>query len=201
MLIVDCVQGEEAWFKEKLGKPSASNISKIIGTSGKRSTQRAGYMDELAGEIITGERDLTGFTNGRMETGNEREEESRQLYEIHQGVEIQQVGVVYKDDKKRFLCSPDGLIVGSKTGIEMKNVIPKTQVKRRRENKLPTEYSNQCQFSLFVTGYENWHFWSYCPKLKPLLIVVERNEDFIKLLEIELNLFCNELDALVEKVK
>ena len=54
MIIIECEQNSEQWWQEKLGKPSASNASRIITNDGKPSKQREGYMFELAGEIITG---------------------------------------------------------------------------------------------------------------------------------------------------
>jgi len=199
MNIVDCVQGSEQWWAEKLGKPSASNASKIIQNDGKPSKQRKGYLYELAGEIITKKR-VEGYQNGNMLVGKEREAESRLLYEMTYGVKVEQVGVVYKDDKKEFLCSPDGLI-NNEYGLELKNILPKTQVKYLLENKVPSEYFSQIQFSLYVTGFKFWEFFSYTPGIKPLIIRVKRNEEFLKVLAEELKIFCQDLKVVVEKIK
>jgi len=111
MIIVNCKQNSEQWFAEKLGKPSASNASKIITNDGKPSKQRTGYLYELASEIITNRRE-EGYQNGNMLMGQEREEESRVLYEMMYDVKVDKVGVVYKDETKQFLCSPDGIVNG-----------------------------------------------------------------------------------------
>ena len=199
MIIVDCVQGEEQWFKEKLGKVSASNASKIITNEGKPSKQYKDYLYTLAAEVITGTRAET-YKNANMEMGLEREEESRQLYEIINNVKVEQVGVIYKDEKKEFLCSPDG-IINNEYGLELKNVLPKTQVKYLLNNKLPSEYFSQVQFSLYVTGFKFWDFVSYSPSLKPLIIRVERDEDFLKLLKVELTMFCGKLNMVIKQLK
>lgn len=199
MIIINCEQNSPEWFAEKLGKPSASNASMIVTTAGKQSKQRTGYMDELAAERITGQR-YEGYSNKNMEIGNEREDECRALYGLLYNVEIKKVGVVYMAESKRFLCSPDG-IINNEYGIEMKNVIPKTQVRRLIEGKLPTEYFSQIQFSLLVTGFKRWDFVSYCPGLKPLIIQVNRDEKFISVLATELNAFCKELDEITEKIR
>ena len=198
MIIVNLEQGSEAWFKEKLGKPSASNISKIITTDCKSSKQRLGYLYELAGEIITGKQE-EGYKNANMELGNERESESRSYYELTHNVEVIQVGVIYKDKQKKFLCSPDG-IVGNDYGLELKNVLPKTQVKYLLDNSLPSDYFGQCQMSLYITGFKYWQFLSYVPLMKPLLIRVEPDKAYQKVLEIELNQFCDELTEVVKKI-
>lgn len=199
MIIVDCEQNSEEWFKEKLGKPSASNASKIIQNDGKPSKQRAGYLYELAGEIITGRREET-YQNGNMLMGQEREVESRSFYELSQGVEVKKVGVIYKDEQRLFLCSPDG-VVNNEYGLEMKNVLPKTQVKYLLDEELPSEYFSQVQFSLHVTGFKFWEFLSYVPGIKPFIVRVPRDEKFLKMLSVELEVFCGELKDVIAKIR
>lgn len=200
MIHIEVEQNTEAWFAEKLGKPSASNASKIIQMDGKPSKQRDGYLYELAAEIVTGKRYDNGYTNPEIEIGKEREEDARQLYEILNECTVTRAGVCYPDEKKRYLCSPDG-IVGDSHGVEFKNVMPKTQVKYLLENALPSEHFQQVQFSMLVTGFKRWDFMSYCPGLKPLLLKVQRDDKFIKLLEAELMKLCAELESIVERIK
>lgn len=199
MIIVQCEQNSEQWWQEKLGKPSASNASKIITNDGKPSKQRTGYLYELAGEIITGKRE-EGYKNAIMEAGQEREDESRKFYELTYGVEVTQVGVIYKDEQKKFLCSPDG-IVKDKYGLELKNILPKTQVKYLLDGGLPPEYFSQIQFSLYVTGFKYWEFLSYVPAMKPLIIRVMPDKKFLAILEVELEVFCKELETITNKIK
>lgn len=199
MIIIDCEQGSDQWFAEKLGKPSASNASKIITNEGKPSKQRTDYIYTLASEAITGKAE-EGYKNKNMEMGNEREEESRSFYELTHGVTVDQVGVVYQDENKLYLCSPDG-IINNEEGLELKNVLPKTQVKYLLKNKLPSEYFSQIQFSLLVTGFNVWNFMSYCPLMRPLIIRVERNEEFISKLRVELKMVAQEVKEIVEKIK
>ena len=193
-------QGSDAWLTEKLGKPSASNASMIVTTKGEPSKSQEGYLDELAAEIIRGQKD-DGYRSQCMEVGNLRESESRAFYELHHDVEVTEVGLVYKDERKHFLCSPDALIPASKRGVEFKNVLGKTQSKRLRENRLPTEYFTQVQTSLYVTDYESWDWMSYCPGMKPLIIRVERDEVFIKKFALELEVFCHRLEEIVNQIK
>jgi hypothetical protein len=199
MIIVDLEQGSDAWFKEKLGKPSASNCSRIITNDGKPSKQRDGYLYELAGEIITQSR-VEGYKNAAMEEGNAREQEAVDFFCMANDCEIQRVGVVYKDEQKQFLCSPDGIIKGTE-GFECKNPLPKTQVKYLLDGGLPSEYFGQVQFSLYVTGFKKWHFLSYVPSMKPLSIIVKRDEKFIAELHKQLKDFCSELQTVVSKIK
>ncbi len=200
MIIVDIEQNSPEWFKEKLGKPSASNASKLLTNDGKPSRQRTGYLHELVAERITGKQEET-YRNMNMLMGNEREQESREVYEFMHHVKVKQVGVVYKDEQKKFLCSTDGIVKKLKHGLELKNVLPKTQVKYLLGNKLPSDYFGQCQFSLYVTGFKFWVFMSYAPNMNPLTVRVERDEKYINILALELAIFCDELDIITEKLK
>lgn len=200
MIIVNLEQCSDDWFKEKLGKPSASNISKVLTNDGKPSKQREGYLYELAGEILSGKSE-NGYKNSIMEQGNIREDESRAYLELTQGIELQRTGVIYKDEKKRFLCSPDGINESLCFGAELKNPLAKTQVKYLLDGGLPSEYFGQVQMSLYVTGFPFWYFLSYVPNMKPLLLKVEPDPKYQEALDRELNAFCDDLEAVVKKLR
>jgi len=199
MIIIECDQRSEQWFSEKAGVPGSSSFDKIATTKGEPSKQRTGYMHQLAAEAITG-RIEQGYTNAFMEEGTAREDESRGLYELIKGVTVEQVGFIYPDEEKKYGCSPDGLI-NRERGLEMKNPLPKTQVAYLLKNELPTDYFQQVQGSLFITGFERWDFMSYSPGLPPLIIPVYRDEPFIKKLKEELDRFCFELAGVIKKLK
>jgi hypothetical protein len=200
MIIVELEQGSESWFKEKLGKPSASNINKILTNEGKPSKQREGYLYELAAQIITGKYEEI-YKNPAMEQGNEREQESRNYLEVVLGVNIKKTGVIYKDEKKLFLCSPDGIAENESFGAELKNPLGKTQVKYLLDGTLPSEYFGQVQMSLYVTGLPYWWFLSYVPLMNPLMIKVEPDKAYQKALAVELESFCSDLNQTVIKLR
>lgn len=199
MIIVDLDQNSSEWEAEKLGKPSASRCSEIITNEGKPSKQRDGYLRELAGEIITKRKDLQ-WKNACTEQGKEREQEAVDFFCMTNDCEIQRVGVVYADEDRKYLCSPDGIIKG-KEGFECKNPLAKTQVKYLLDGDLPAEYFGQVQFSLYVTGFKVWNFLSYVPCMKPLHVKVKRDEKFLAALDVELKKFINELEETVNKIK
>ena len=194
-------QGTEEWFAAKAGRPSASNFSRIITTTGEPSKQQQDYLYELAGERIVG-RQEQGYTNYAMARGVELEADGRALFEFLHGVELQQVGVVYRDDEKRVLCSPDGLLEGA--GFEQKNPLLKTHVKYLLGGKLPTEYYQQVHGSMWVCGFEKWYFLSNYPGMPPLILEVHREEKWTSKLEKIMNEFLQELDfihaELVKKI-
>jgi putative phage-type endonuclease len=199
IIVTDFEQGSLEWFSACCGNVGASSISHIITSTGERSKSRTDYMLELASEKITGKRDET-FYNIHMKNGNEREESARDLFSMLYDVEIQKVGIAYKDENKTFHCSPDGLI-GNNQGIEIKSPMMKIQAKRLLSGQLPTEYFSQIQMSLYVTERDLWYFVSHYEGLKPLIIECRRDEAFIKKLEEELNVFNEELLQTVEKLR
>ncbi len=198
MIISPHEQGSEEWMCERLSLPTASCFKEIMTGSGQQSKSRMKYMYRLAGERISGERH-SGYYGKSMERGNEREEEARKFYELTNGVSVGQVGLCYMDEEKLFGASPDGL-VGDDGGFETKDAAPHVQAERLDKGWTGAEHKMQCMGNLLVSGRDWWDLQSYCRGMKPVVVRFERDEDFLRKLEIELRLFCNELDELVKKI-
>jgi putative phage-type endonuclease len=192
-------QRSAEWFNARLGNPGASEMNNIITSVGKRSKSREDYMLCLVAERIQGKADES-FQSQAMLNGNAREDEARALFNLLYDEEIEQVGMIYKDERRLYHASPDGLI-SSDAGIEIKCPLGKTHAKYLIDNKLPTQYYAQIQSSLYISEREYWWFMSYCDSIKPLILKVDRDEKFIKLLQIELEIFCEELETLTNKLK
>lgn len=199
LAVNDFEQGSLEWMAARAGIPSASNFDKIITTKGERSKQRERYMFQLAGERITGTKE-SSYQNDNMRRGIEIEAEARRLYELLTDLKVDEVGLCYPDEKKLYACSPDGL-VGEDGGMEIKCPLLSTHVSYLLDGTLPTEYFQQVQGALLVTGRKWWDFVSYFPSVKPLIVRVERDEKFIKLLEAELIEFCRELESVTERIR
>ena len=180
MRIIDAEQGTEEWLRSRLGCPSGSGFSKLITSSGKESTSRAGYVNGLIAEKVTGQIP-EGFDNYWMARGRELEPDAKAYFEFERRCTVQEVGFC-KHDEYECGISPDGLI-DSDGGLEIKCPADATQVKYFRAGVLPNEYKAQVQGCLWITKRKWWDFLSYHPSLPPLLIRVERDEDFIKELE------------------
>lgn len=200
MIVIDCEQGGEQWFAEKAGKPSASNFDKVVTTKGEPSKQAKKYLYQLAGESITGLK-AESYQNASMLRGIELEPQARSLFELIHDVEVKQVGLCYLDEQKKYLASPDGLIVGKEEGIELKCPEIHTHVSYLMEGKLPTDYFQQVQGSMLVTGFETYWFMSYYPGLPPFIIKVERDNAFLERLKAELDSFCYSLAITVKRLK
>lgn len=199
MIIVDVVQGTPEWNSARTGIPTASSFDKIITTKGEASKQAQKYMYQLAAERITGVKEDT-YQNGPMARGVEMEAEARAMYELLTGNEVKIVGVCFPDEKKLYGCSPDGL-VGDDGAVEIKCPTSAVHVSYLLEGGLPSEYFQQVQGQLFVTGRKYVDFFSFYPGLKPHMVRVERDEKFIKSLTIELEVFCKKLDIITEKIR
>jgi len=199
MITFDHEQLSPEWFACRLGIPSASNFDKIITSKGTPSKQRDKYLYKLAGEYVSGMPEDT-YQNAAMARGCELESDARQLYQIMEDVTVEEVGFCVVDGQYKSGASPDGL-VGSDGLIEIKCPNIATHVGYLLAGYAPTEYFQQMQGQLFVTGRQWVDFFSYYPTLNPLLIRVHRDEKFIAALEIELRLFCEKLEEVINKIK
>lgn len=199
MIIVDCEQGSDEWFKARMGVPSASNFSKICTTSGKWSASADAYINELASEVITGQRSQ-GFTNDAMQRGIDLEPQARKNFEFMYDHKVEEIGFCIHEELG-VGCSPDGLI-DNFMGLEIKCPLAHTHLSYLKKGMLPSKYIQQVQGSLLVTERGCWHFYSYHPDFgEQLMITVQRDEKFIELLSGHLKRATDEVGECVEKFK
>lgn len=196
--IIDCDQSSEEWYAARLGIPTASmfDVVMAVGKQGGKSVGRVSYLNKLVGEILTGE-PMESYSNADMERGKLMEDEARDLYSFTHGVEPQRVGFVRNGNKG---ASPDSLL-GDKGGLEIKSAAAHIQVARLLADDLPSEHKAQVHGSMWVCEREFWDFVSYCPKLPLFVKRVYRDEDYIKKLEREVELFNVELQQTVDYIR
>ena len=192
MRIIEAEQGTDEWLMARLGCPSGSGFSKLITAQGKESKSRAAYVNGLITEKAM-RKPPPVWENEWMIRGRELEPDARAFYEFERGCTVQEVGFC-KHDNYECGISPDGLI-NSDGGLEIKCPAPPTHYGYFRANKLPPEYKAQVQGCLWITGRKWWDFLSYHPSLPPMLIRVERDEDFIKELERIVIDVCKEIET------
>lgn len=196
--IINCEQGTPEWFAARAGIPTASEFSTVmaVGPKGGKSATRVAYLNKLVGEIITGE-PMSSYSNPDMERGKLMEDEARDLYCFTHDVEPIRVGFVRNGDKG---ASPDSLI-GTNGGLEIKSAAPHIQVARLLANELPSEHRAQVLGNIWVCEREWWDFCSYCPKMPLFTVRVYRDEDYIKRLANEVDLFNAELRQTVDYIR
>lgn len=198
MKIIECQQLSPEWISARCGVPTASNFDKIVTSKGEVSKQRTKYLYQLAGEYITGNPEET-YQSMAMLRGIELEGEARNLYQVINDSPIQKVGFCVTEGDYVYGASPDSL-VGEDGSLEIKCPGLATHVGYLLDGKLPTDYFQQVQGQLLVTGRDWVDFVSYYPAIKPLIVRVNRDEKFIKSLTIELEIFCKELKELINKI-
>lgn len=199
MIVVDCEQLSPEWFQARCGIPSASNFDKIVKANGEPSKQRTKYLYQLASERIKGEKTPT-YQSWQMKAGIEIEPKARLFYGLISGVEVQQVGICYQDERKLWSSSPDGLI-GDDGGLEIKVAEPHVQVDRLFNGWSKTEHLQQVMGNLWITGRKWWDLISYSEGLPHIIIRFERDLKFFAKLKVALEDFCKELDEVEKKLR
>jgi len=189
-------QGSPEWLAARLGIPSASMFAKIVTTKGIWSASADAYINQLVAERLTGEREEV-FQSHHMLRGTELEPDARDLYSLISDAEVTEVGFCLHDTLSAG-CSPDGLI-GEDGGLEIKCPAPSTHVEYLRGGVLPSKYKQQVMGCLWITGREWWDFVSYHPTMKPLIVRVERDEEYIAALEKCVTKAVNLIEENVEK--
>lgn len=178
MIIHNVEQGTEEWFKVRCGIFTASRFDKIITPTGKESTQAEDYINELAYELVTGNK-VEIETTEYMARGSELEPEAAGYYNFI-NADVSTCGFI-TDDHGRWGCSPDRL-VGDCGLLEIKCPKPSNHIKNLK-NGFDNKYKPQVQGQLFITGRDWCDFMSYCPGVEPLIVRIGRDENFIKELE------------------
>ena len=193
-------QHSEDWHDARLDSIGGTDISKIITTKGVRSASREDFLVDKASQIIT-RRSKPIFPSYEMKWGTEHEPAARRLFEWKKDIELSECAMIFNDEKRNWHISPDGFNEKLETGWETKCPQLKEFRKTIAGNKLPTGHILQIQTSLALTGWEKWWFMSFFPGLKPFMIEVKRNDDLIRIIKVEVQMFINDLGRLIDELK
>ena len=178
MIIVDCIQGSEEWDEIRRGKPTASCFDKILTPKTlKLSKQCVAYQLELIAQMLPGySPPLPTFD---MQRGSDLEPEAIAKYEFLNDIDVDRVGFVYGSEQRTWGGSPDGLI-GTDGGLETKCPKASTHLEYMLEQQVPSKYLPQVWGCLLITGRQWWDWMSFHPELTPVIVRVERDEQFDK---------------------
>lgn len=199
VIVTDNQDGDE-WLEARIGVVTASNFSKVIA-KGQGATRKS-LLHKMAAEVLTG-RPVESYKSDYMEDGNEKEGDARALYEAVYDLSVDTPGLGLLESDQRIGASPDGM-VSDDGAIEIKSVIPTTQIATFEAGKMPTKHIPQVQGVMWVWEREWLDFISYCPELeqKPILVYRQKRDDeYINGLEEKVNKFADELYELVERIK
>jgi len=193
------IQGSAEWLQARLGKITASSSQSLMAAKGLGKGAET-YALELIAEIITEEPKYVPVT-WQMEHGHEYEPVAREIYELNRKVKVRQVGGIQYDDSMWY--SPDGL-VGDDGLIEIKCPQPLQHLRILTHEGLMDEYYHQIQFGLYASG-RAWCDWiSYQPNFPDdksyKEIRVDRDEDYIRLLDERIHEFRELMRKLMDKI-
>lgn len=195
MIIINCDQGSPEWHGARAGVVTASmfKVARQRLKTGKNAgdfTEAAkNYAFRLAIERISGTPLDDGFETWQMRRGHELEPAAREAHESHAGVIVERAGFVTTDDSV-FGASADGFI-GDDGGSEYKCLVSPEGLREVLLAEDISEFTDQIQGCLWITGREWWHFGLYCPALESIgkhffWREVRRDDDYIGAMELEL---------------
>tara|TARA_R110000868_G_scaffold147104_2_gene368283 strand:- start:1916 stop:2527 length:612 start_codon:yes stop_codon:yes gene_type:complete len=190
-------QRSPEWFASRLGKVTAS----MVTTVASKSVARKKYLNQLITERLTG-RAVPVYVNQAMQHGMDYEDEARDLYINYVGllkdVDVREEGFVNHPTISMAGASPDGLI-GDIGLIEIKcpQLLTHTEVLATQD--INIKYQHQMQWQLACMPERKWcDFVSYHPDFpdehKLLILRVDRDDELINSLEVEVKKFLNEVD-------
>lgn len=192
----------ENWLKQRLGKFTSSNVSRIMTYESDIDNLPKGaktYAEEIALEILTNGQSREEYKSEAMERGNEKELEAVAKFEAVTGLNCYATGenqefVQWSD---YFGGTPDGLF--SEDGlIEVKCPKSKTHffnlknLKNAEDlKKHYAEYYWQIQGNFLATGRATAYFISYDDRFKDenlqmLILKIDRNDEDIEKLKTRL---------------
>ena len=197
MKYYDIDQNSEEWDVLRLGKFTASTFPDLF-----MAKTTAGYRNaiiKVAFERVTGESEEK-YSNKWMDRGHEKEPFARENYELLTFNTLENGG--FYEFNEWVGASPDAKITGQNGGCEFK--CPSFQVYNEylELNKLPKSYFWQVHGQLLCTGWDFIDYMPYSsPKLKQILIRVERDEAVLNQLKEQLTMCIEEVKILIERIK
>lgn len=180
-------QGSPEWISARIGNISASNFWQLL-VAGRGKTRDA-YLRSVVSEVISG-KPAEHIKTWDMIRGNELEPYARLAYEKATGLKVDQIGLVYLDDRKNVSCSPDGMVVLDnriERGVEIKCPNPKKHVEYITGQHDIKKHAPQMQGGMWIVNADRWDFVSFCPEFQECPLYIEevyRDSEMISRIEI-----------------
>lgn len=197
-------QGSEAWLQERLGLPTASRFfditnwtvgSKYVAPKPQRSYYA--YQNELLAERLTGERKR--FSTKYTEWGKDHEEDAAAEYERITGRQVRTLGFIRHPELD---CGASlDREVGDDGLLELKCPNTDTMIDYVL-NGCPPMYYTQMQGQMWIAHKKWGDFGVFDPLLGKMYITrIDRDEEFIEVMERRIVQFLSELDRLELKLR
>ena len=172
MITLTCEQGSPEWHAARAGVITASMFVvaraklKSGANKGQPTSAANDYAFRLAIERISGMPLDEGFETYAMRRGHDLEPAARHEHEVQSGHVVERAGFVLTEDRL-FGASADGLI-GDDGGSEYKCLISPERLRDVLINGDFSEFMDQVQGCMWITGRRWWDFCLYCPALAPV---------------------------------
>lgn len=176
------IQRSEEWYQARLGKATASRFADVMALTknGGEYASRKNYRSQLVLERLTGTT-AESYSNQAMEWGVETEPLARLAYTLKTGNEVKEVGFIEHATLKAG-ASPDGE-VGATGLVEIKCPNTANHIETLRANNIPSQYVDQVQGQMWITGKLWCDFVSYDPRMPAnaeiIVIRIERDQQHI----------------------
>lgn len=189
-------QRSDEWFKERLGKATASRFKDVMATvKYGEASARKNYRAELVAERLTGAKE-EGYTSASMQWGIDNEDTARLRYELLTGNTVEECGFFQHSDLMAG-ASPDGL-VNDDGCLEIKCPNTATHIETLKTGNVPSQYFWQVTGQMLMTGRKWCDFVSFDPRMPDNAQIfvkrVYRDKEYISQLEEELFKFLEEVD-------
>jgi hypothetical protein len=199
-------QGSDEWKKCRLACITASRVGDILTEPRTKADKEAGllsgmaetYMMDLIAEVCTGA--IPDEIPARpLLWGKKHEDAARMLFEFENDLTIELPPIYYKDESMRCACSPDGMCSDGR-GLELKSPYTSSQYVRFRLGGLDAvkkEYMAQVQYSMWVTGCDEWWFSNYDPRMRREnmhSIIITKDNEFQDAFETKIPAFIAKMD-------
>lgn len=191
------------WFTARAGKVTGSELGNLITDKGAirawKTAMPNSYLDRKLAEKWFGQPLQSFQGNQQTDQGVLYEERARRFFASLLESDIETVGGIESDDG-RLWCSPDG-IISETIGLEIKCPNADTHIGwLRAGRKVPEEHALQVQFALFVTGWQQWQFLSWCKDLPHLAVSVAPDDEIFQTITDAVGDFQTQFDYEWEKL-
>lgn len=187
-------QGSDEWHELRLGRATASKFGVIM--AGEKYAQYKNYRADIVTERLTGNRN-DFYKSKEMQWGTDHEPDAALEYWLRENQPTETCGF-FAHKTLMAGASPDRL-VGDDGLLEIKCPNTATHIETLRKQKVPNQYIWQVMGQLWLTGRKWCDFVSYDPRLPDnasyFCIRVERDEEKIRQLEMEVKSFLDSVDT------
>jgi putative phage-type endonuclease len=201
-------QRTDEWMQARVGKVTASGFKHVLAKTqkGLPTAARTTYLWQQVIERLTGQPAPVARTMA-MQWGTDQEPAALQAYIEAHVLHVETVGFVQHPTLAAG-CSPDGLVTEDMADnglVEIKCPFNSANHLETWLSGMPDEHMAQVQGQMWITNREWCDFVSFDSRMPPDLQLyvqrVQRNPEYIAMLDREIVTFLAEVDAIVAKLR